>query len=290
LKINPKAALFFGIFGTSFSSILVKYASAPSLITAVYRLGFTVLFMLLFVLAKHREELKKLDYKSILYCSISGVFLALHFSFWFESLKHTSVASSTLLVNTEVIFTALGFVLFMKGKIPIAGFISIAITFLGSILIALADNGGGHGALYGDLLALLGAVFVAVYTLIGKMQRKHLSTVIYTFLVYTACFFTLIIMALASRTPILGYGKKEIMIGLLLSVFCTLLGHSVYSWSLRYITPSYVSACKLCEPLFATIMAILIYSEIPVMMQVIGGVIIIVGVILYTKYEKINTQ
>lgn len=288
MKINPKAALFFGIFGTSFSSILVKYANAPSLVTAVYRLGFTVLFMFVFVLTKHREELKKVDYKSVLYCSISGIFLALHFSFWFESIKHTSVASSTLLVNTEVIFTALGFILFMKGKIPIAGWISIAITFFGSILVALADK-GGDSALYGDLLALLGAIFVAVYTLIGKMQRKHLSTVIYTFLVYTACFFTLIIMAGASKTPIFGYGKKEIMIGLLLSVCCTLLGHSIYSWSLRYISPSYVSACKLCEPLFATLMAIMIYREIPIMMQVIGGVIIIVGVLLYTKYEKINT-
>lgn len=288
MKINPKVALFLGIFGTSFSSILVKYANAPSIITAVYRLGFTVLFMLLFVLVKHKEELKALNLKSILFCSISGIFLALHFSFWFESLKHTSVASSTLLVNTEVIFSAIGFVLFMKGKIPRAGYISIVITFFGSILVAMADRGGGQNALYGDLLALLGAIFVAVYTLIGNMQRQHLSTVIYTFLVYTACFITLVIMAGASHTPIFGYGGKELMIGLLLAICCTLLGHSVYSWSLKYISPSYVSACKLCEPLFASIMAIIIYREIPVFMQIVGGFIIIAGVLLYTKFEKIN--
>lgn len=287
MRINPKAALFLGIFGTSFSAILVKYASAPSLVTALYRLGFTVLLLFFFVILKHRNELKTLDLKTVLYCAISGIFLALHFSFWFESLKHTSVASSTLLVNTEVIFSALGFILFMNGKIPIAGYISIAITFLGSIIIAFADH-GGQNALLGDLLALLGAIFVAVYTLIGKMQREHLSTGVYTFLVYTACFFSLLIMAVITKTPMLGYEAKEYVIGLLLAVLCTLLGHSVYSFALKYISPSYVSACKLCEPLFASAMAVIIYKEIPVMMQMIGGVIIIAGVFLYTKYEKIK--
>lgn len=287
--INPKLALLLGVLGTSFSSILVKYGDAPSLVTAVYRLAWSVIIMLLYVLWKHVDELKEVNIRSLVCCSISGIFLALHFSFWFESLKHTSVASSTVLVSTEVVFSALGFVFFLKGKIPRTGWASIVITLLGSVVIAMADKGSTQGgAVYGDVLALLGAVFVAVYTLIGKTQRRHLSTTIYTFLVYTACLITLVIMAGITRTPLLGYDKKEIWIGLALAVCCTILGHSVYSWCLKYISPAYISSCKLCEPVFATIVAVFIYGEIPKLIQIVGGIIIIGGVLLYSKFEKIN--
>ena len=39
----------------------------------------------------------------------SGLFLAIHFVLWFESLRHTSVASSTTIVCTEVVWVCLGF-------------------------------------------------------------------------------------------------------------------------------------------------------------------------------------
>lgn len=143
--------------------------------------------------------------------------------------------------------------------------------------------------MYGDVLALSGAIFVAVYTLIGKIQRKQLSTTIYTFLVYTSCLITLLLMAGATKTPIIGYSSKEIFIGLGLAVCCTILGHSVCSWSLKYCSPAYVSSCKLCEPVFATILAILIYAEMPNLLQIAGGLIIIAGVLLYSRYEIINT-
>ena len=58
---------------------------------------------------KVRRELFSLDKKSVCFSVVSGVFLAIHFVLWFESLKHTTVASSTTIVCTEVIWVALGF-------------------------------------------------------------------------------------------------------------------------------------------------------------------------------------
>lgn len=43
---HPMLVLAIGILGVSASAILVKYSQAPSVITAVYRLGWTVLLML----------------------------------------------------------------------------------------------------------------------------------------------------------------------------------------------------------------------------------------------------
>lgn len=283
--VNPKILLLFGVFGVSFSSIFIKYSEAPSLVIATYRLGWTVFILLPIVVTKFRGEISKLEKNDVLWNILSGFFLAIHFSVWFESLKFTSVASSTILVSTEVIFAAIGFVVIFKGKINKKGILAMAITFAGSVVIAMNDCSGGKNVLYGDCLALLGAVMVAVYTLIGKKQRDHISTTVYTFITYSACLVTLLLFDFFTDTAIYGYGIKEIILGLLLGISCTLLGHSVFSWCLKYLTPSFVSSTKLLEPVFASALAVLIYGEVPGALQIIGGIVVIGGVYLYSKYE-----
>ena len=281
---HPKGILLLGVVGISISAILVRFSLAPSVITAVYRLGWTVLLLLPAILTKFRQELKRVRGRDVLLCTLSGICLALHFLTWFESLKWTGVAVSTVLVSTEVIFTALGFALFLKGKIPPLGVAAILLAFGGSAILALA--GGGQGSeWYGNILALLAAFFVALYTLIGRIQRGYLSTTVYTFLTYLACFLTLLIMALASGTPLVGYGGREWLIGLGLAVLCTLMGHSLFSWCLRELSPAYVSAAKLCEPVFATVLAVPLFGELPGPVQAVGGILVLLGVLLYTRAE-----
>lgn len=284
-EVNPKVMLMLGVLGISFSAVFIRESNAPSLVIATYRLGWTVFILLPIVGIKFRDELRNLKQRDVSWCVVSGFFLAAHFWLWFESLKFTSIASSTVLVSTEVIFAAIGFVLLFSGKINKLGVAAIIVTFLGSVVIAMSDSGGGSNVLYGDVLALLGAVMVAVYTLIGKKQRGHLSTTIYTFITYCACFVSLLIFDAATGTPIYGYGMKEIILGLLLGISCTLLGHSIFSWCLKYLSPSLVSSAKLLEPVFASILAVFIYKEMPSMLQVIGGIIVIGGVYLYSKSE-----
>ena len=287
LERHPNGVLLLGVLGISISAILVRYSQAPSVITAVYRLGWTVLLLLPAVLIKFRQELKRVRGRDVVLCTLSGICLALHFLTWFESLKWTGVAVSTVLVSTEVIFTALGFALFLKGRIPPLGVAAILLAFGGSAILALA--GGGQGSqLYGNLLALAAAFFVALYTLIGRIQRGYLSTTVYTFLTYLACFLTLLLMALASGTPLVGYGGGEWLIGLGLAVLCTLMGHSLFSWCLKYLSPAYVSAVKLCEPVFSGGLAVPLFGEIPTPLQLLGAAIILGAVLLYTWAEREN--
>ena len=284
LERHPKGVLILGVVGVSISAILVRYSQAPLVITAVYRLGWTVLLLLPAVLMRFREELLRVRWRDVLLCTLSGICLALHFLTWFESLKWTGVAVSTVLVSTEVIFTALGFAFFLKGRIPPLGVAAILLAFGGSVVLALA--GGVQGSqLYGNLLALSAAAFVALYTLIGRIQRGYLSTTIYTFLTYLACFLTLLLMAVCSGTPLMGYGGREWLIGLGLAVLCTLMGHSLFSWCLKYLSPAYVSAVKLCEPVFSGLLAVPLFGEIPTPVQLLGGVIILGAVLLYTWAE-----
>lgn len=284
LRADPRLVLFLGVLGASFSAIFVRWSQAPSLVTATGRLGWTVLLLLPAVLRSHRAELRAATRRDLLLCALSGACLALHFSTWFESLKWTSIASSTVLVSTEVIFSALGFALFLHGRVPKLGVAAIALAFAGSVALALADAGGG-GALAGDLLAVLAAAAVAVYTLIGQVQRSRQSTTVYTFLTYTACLLVLLALDAATGTPVLGWGLREVGVGLLLAVFCTLLGHSLFSWSLKWLSPAYVSAAKLCEPVFASVLGLLLFGEGIGPLQGAGAAAVLAGVLLYTKAE-----
>lgn len=286
--INPKAVLYIGVLGTAFSALLVRLSDAPSLTIATLRLGWTILLLAPMTFLRHWEEVKRCSKRDVLACAASGFFLALHFSTWFESLKWTTIASASVLGCTEVIFVALGFALFLKGKIPKLGVMAIALALVGSVILALQDGGGGSSApnpLYGDLLAVLCSICIAIYTLIGRVKRGTMSTTVYTFFTYVSCLITLLILDGVTGTRLTGWGWKEHLIGLGLAVLCTLFGHSLFSWSLKYISPSYVAAAKLCEPVFSSALAIPMFLEVPGPIQLAGAAILLAGVLLYTVAE-----
>lgn len=287
IEKNPMIMIVVGVLGISLSSIFVRFSSAPSAVTAAYRLLWTVLILTPVVFSKKesRKELFSVSKKSVILSIISGVFLAIHFVLWFESLSHTSVASSTTIVCTEVIWVALGYRVFLKGKLGAKPVVAIAVTLLGSVFIAYADSSGESG-LYGDLLALLAAVAVAVYTLLGGVVREKVSTTVYTYIVYLSCCVVLLLTCAVQRYNIFAYGLSAPVVGLLLSLFSTILGHSIFSWCLKYFSPSFVSASKLCEPVVSAVFAAFIFGEIPVLVQIIGAVLVIGGVLFYSLVEK----
>lgn len=288
LEKQPMLAIVIGVIGISLSSIFVKYSSAPSAVTAAWRLLWTVLLMTPVALGKReiRTEFRRLNRRSLILSALSGFFLAMHFWLWFESLLHTSVASSTTIVCTEVVWVSLGYCLFMKGRLSPKAIAAIAVTLLGSVMVAYTDSFSGGSHLYGDILALLAAAAVAVYTLIGRTVRKTVSTTVYTYLVYIVCAAALVVISLAQGQNLFAYGSSAAFVGLLLAIFSTILGHSIFSWCLKFFSPSFVSASKLCEPVVAAILAGFLFGELPSWLQVLGGALILGGVMYYSRIEK----
>ncbi len=288
IEKHPMIMIVIGVIGISLSSIFVKYSSAPSAVTAAMRLIWTVLIMTPAVLGRRgtRTEIMRMKRRDILLSVLSGIFLALHFWTWFESLQHTSVASSTTIVCTEVIWVSLGYCLFMKGKLSLKAVFAIAVTLIGSVMIAFSDSMTGGAHIYGDMLALIAAVAVAVYVLIGKAVRSSVSTSAYTYVVYAACAAALALISAAQGQKLFGYGPDAVIVGLLLAVFSTILGHSIFSWCLKYFSPSFVSASKLCEPVAASILAGFLFGEKPAMLQIFSSALIIGGVMYYSRIES----
>ena len=277
--------ILIGIFGISCSSIFVKYSQAPSAVTAAWRLLWTVLLTSPVALLRRetRREIAGMGRKLLLLSALSGLCLALHFAAWFESLAHTSVASSTTIVCTDVIWVCLGYCLFLKGKLSRKALLAIGVTLCGSVCIAWSDSAGG--GLYGDLLALAAAVAVAVYTLLGRVVRSRVSTTAYTWVVYSTCAASLLVLCLLRQEPLTGWGPSAPLVGLLLALFSTVLGHSIFSWCLKYFSPAFVSASKLCEPVAAAALAAVIFAQILTVMQLLGGGLILGGVLWYSRIE-----
>ena len=275
-----------GVVGISLSSIFVKFSTAPAAVTAAWRLLWTVALMTPVVWGRGavRRELLGVKWPLAALSALSGLFLAIHFVLWFESLNRTSVASSTTIVCTEVIWVCLGWWLFMGGRVPGKALAAIGVTVVGSVVIAFADS-GSRGHLSGDILALLAAVAVAGYTLIGRAVRSDTSTTVYTYLVYTVCALVLVLTCVFQGQALLGHGSSPIWVGLALAVFSTILGHSIFSWCLKYFSPAFVSASKLCEPVGAAALAAAIFGQIPSAMQLLGGALILGGLVWYSRME-----
>lgn len=266
--------LLLGVLCGSLSAVFVRWSTAPSLVLALYRMAFSVVLVAP-AAWRRRKELAALSGRTQLLCLASGGALGLHFATFFQAVKTTSIASAAVLVDMEVLFVALATVVVFRKKLPLAAWLAMA----------LADSGGGNNALSGDLLAVLSAMLIGIYTLIGSVCRRTMTTTAYTCLVYTAALGTLLALALASGTPLTGYGAENLATALAMAVFCTLLGHSVFSWALKYFPPSFISTARLMDCVFSAVWGALLFSELPAMQALLGGVAVISGVVLYTKSE-----
>ncbi|MBE6995463.1 MAG: DMT family transporter [Ruminococcaceae bacterium] len=279
-----------GVAATATSAILVRYSTAPSLVLVMYRMLLTVALLAPPTLLKNRQELKALQRRDWLLCAVSGIFIGLHFAAYFEALKWTSIAAAVVLADTEVLFVAFATVLIFRRKLSGKAWIAIWLAFGGSIVIAAAETTAGADPLRGNLLGLVSAMLMAVYTMIGSVCRKRVSTTVYTFLVYGMAGLTVTTVAIFSGTQMTNIGAMNWAICLGLAIFPTLLGHSVFSWGLKYLPPTFISTAKLLEPVLAAVMGWLLFRENPGWQVVVGGVIVVVGIALYGRVEAAEKE
>ncbi len=284
MEKHAKLIILLGVLGTSVSAVFTRISTAPSMVLAMYRMCIASLVLLPNVLTKHRPDWRLLDRRTGLLCALSGVFLALHFTTYFESIHRTSVAAATILGNTQVFFVTLLMLLLFHEKLSRRCWFAIGLTFAGGTLIALSSAGDGN-ALSGDLLAVLCAALLAGYTMIGHSCRRHnVSTSIYTFLVYSSAALTLILLLPFTRTPYFGHEPVNWLAAGGMVLFCTFMGHSIFSWGLKYEAPALVSTLQMLEPVFATVWAVLLFGEIPRLAVILGGAVVITGIVLYCRY------
>ncbi|PLR91975.1 DMT family transporter [Bacillus sp. T33-2] len=285
-KLNPYLVLALAVISVSTSAIFVKLSTAPSGVIAFYRLFFSVLLMAPVFLIKYVSELSLITKRDWLYSIIAGIFLAFHFILWFESLNFTSVASSTVLVTLQPLFAFAGTYLFFKERSSFKAILCGALAITGSIVISWGDFKISGTALFGDMLALVACALITAYLLFGQTVRKRLSLITYTFVVYFISAVVLFIYVLMVGYPLLHYPSNDWFYFLMLAIIPNLFGHTLFNWSLKWLSTSTISMAILFEPVGAAILAYYFLDESLIWTQVVGGAIVIIGITLFVFDER----
>jgi drug/metabolite transporter (DMT)-like permease len=285
-QLNPYIALAIGVVSVSTSAILVKYSSSPAGVIAFYRLFLSVILLLPLFLTRYVSELRLITRRDWINSMVAGIFLALHFILWFESLNYTSVASSTVLVTLQPLFAFIGTYFVFNEKISALTIGSGIIAIIGSVIISWGDFRISGSALYGDFLALVACALVTVYLMFGQSVRKRLSLITYTFIVYSFSSITLFIYVIVRNQSFIPTQSSDWIYFLLLALVPTLLGHSLFNWSLKWLSTSTISMAILFEPVGAIILAYYLLDEVLIWTQVLGGIIVMGGISIFVMDER----
>lgn len=267
-----------GVAAISTSAVLIRLAEAPPFVIAFYRMLFAALFFLPLALREGRGL--RLEKQQLRLALGAGVMLAMHFALWMTSLEHTSVASSVVLVTTQPLWVFLLSVLFLAEKPTPRMWLGLVVALAGSVLVTFTEGAGGESRLYGNLLALGGAVAMACYFLLGRRLRPQLPLALYSLLVYGGAALVLGFLILLRGLPLRGFNSFTWLMFVALALVPTVLGHNSLNWALKYLPATMVSVTILGEPLGASIMAGFILKEVPAPLEALGSVITLFGIYL----------
>ncbi|WP_370636139.1 DMT family transporter [Lactobacillus sp. S2-2] len=281
--------LLITVIAISIASILVKLTNTPSSVMSMYRMYLASLFLIPMVL-KHRIDFKTISKSNWFYLIIAGLFLALHFGLWFESLKLTTVTSSTVILSIQPIVALFGTFLIYKEKASVKSIATILVSILGVILVSWGDLGGSNpSALIGDLLSFLSVIALVAYLLIGQAKIKNISFWTYSFIVFLFAGIFLNIFNLITSTKLTGYSSYDWMMFIALAIFPT-IAHVLYNYLLGFISPTTISMSMLGEPIGATVLAIIFLNQKITALQIFGGIIVLIGIYLFLKNQAKEKQ
>ena len=281
-------SLGLGVLFLSTSAIFVKLAEAPSGIIAFYRLLFTLCFLVPALLCrkKEREQLLRLNGRQMTLAVVSGALLAVHWVMWFESLRYTSVASSTVLVSLQPLFSILWGWLLLRETVSRQGMAGVLMAIAGSVIIGWGDFRVSGTAFWGDLLSFASAGVISLHFLFGQLLRKELDVLPYTTVCYSASTLCLAVYALVTGHGFTGYSLQTWSCFLGLALFATVGGQCVFNLLLKYLPATAVTMGVLGEPVGTIILAFLIFGESIVLQQGLGMLCILGGLWIYFSRKQ----
>lgn len=260
----PRDALFLviGLLGVSLSGPLIAATIAPALVIAFWRNALGTGVTAAATLVRNRAELRALTRRELGLSALAGVFLAAHFASWIPSLTMTTVATSTALVATQPVFVAA--IAHVQGTfLPRRAWWAIALAVVAAALITGADLSLSGRAVAGDLLAVLGGAFAALYVTTGAKARTTLSAGVYTMLCYGVCSIVLLLGCVIGRQHLVGFSGNAWLKIVAITVVAQLLGHSLFNLVLRSTSPTVISIALLLEVPGAALVAFIWLHQHP---------------------------
>jgi drug/metabolite transporter (DMT)-like permease len=284
-SMNPKICLAFGIVCISFSPILVKTADASPIVCAFYRIFFAWILLLPYCLYKGNL---KMAGKDIVLALIGGLVFASDIAVWNQSLKMISATVSTLLANLAPVWVGLlSYLLFGKrsGRLFWLG-TAIAI---GGMVVLLGYANLVHLQLnMGVIYALISSLLYSIYILITKDILKRIATIPFMFYNMLAAGVYLFVIMLIFDKPLLHYNAVTWVSLAVTGVVCQLIGWITINYAISHLESTKVSITLLSQTIVASILAVFMLGETLVLKEIIGSVIVLIGIAVTFLKPKVT--
>ena len=285
---NPMPALgvvMVGSLMTSSSSIWIRFLIDihPVIIGFVRVAGASIIFLPWFwrSLISHQFALR--DFR---YSVLAGIALALHFATWIASLSYTTVAQSVLFVATHPMFVIVISLTVLRIAVARNQIIGAMLAFAGIVFIQwwelelTVEGNLMSGNTGGNLLALAGGLFAAIYLLFSREARRSLSTLVHVEVTYATAAIVMLVLSLLLPEPTLPSQGKHWLYLILLILLPTVGGHTIFNWGLKHLGTPIISMMGLLEPIEAALLALIVLGEKMSIHTILGGAVIILGLAL----------
>lgn len=277
-----------GVFALTWAAILVRWADAPAISIAFWRMALAAVLLVAFCgVARIRfwRAWRGIDWWT---GAGAALLLALHFACWISSLEFTTVAASGVLVSTQPVFVAILGRAFLREHPSRTAWLGMGFAIAGTAVITGADFALDRRALVGDLLALLGAIWISGYYILAKMLRATKDLVPYVVVVYAATAAWLLVAALATGDQLTGWGPATWGALAGLAIGPTIVGHSAMNYALRYLPAFKVNVAILGEPVGSAVWAALLLAERPRPATWVGGALVLAGIFLTLQRRTVR--
>lgn len=213
--------------------------------------------------------------------AVTGALLALHWITFFWSVQTGGVAIATLTVSAFPLFTIL--ISAVREKKPPAALEVAACVAIMIAIALIARPSGGAGVLTGAIAGLISAALFSVFSLASQGLMRALGPLNLSILQY--------VMATLLMAPALPFfkaveGGSAWLAVLALGVFGTALSFQLYLFALTRL-PAVVCGGFVClEPVYAIVLAALIYREPISLLVAVSGVIIVGSSLALLRWSK----
>ena len=292
-------ALASGVFCLSLSSLFVRWAQAPGVVTAFFRMGIATTVMApFFVRQAHQVKYSKGIWLAPI---LAGVFAALDQGIWSTSVGLTRVANATLLNNTAPVWVALVAWFFFHEKLKPVFWLGLGLAMVGASVVLGGDmlaqpthpfpalSGGGYRGRWGDLLAIFSGIFYAAYFFAIQSGRRNMNAFTFMGLANPISCLTLLAICLIFHIPLTGYPPISYLIFLAAAIISQVCGHLSLSYALGQLPASIVAPTMIAQPIVTALLAIPFLGESLQLWQWLGGVSVLAGIVLINN-GRIKTE
>jgi drug/metabolite transporter (DMT)-like permease len=252
-------------------------------------LRYTLATPFLFLLALQRREkqitgLVRKNWKILLLTGVSGPFISQVLQY--IGLEITTASDALLLLNLTPVFTVILAAPLLDERITLDKLTGLIIATLGATLIVLSASPETSllslERVFGDIIVIISTFFFAINGVAGKKavaSTNTISTTLYsTFFSVPFIWFTAALLDDLSVLLRMSYVAWTVI--LWIAVVNSAIGYMLYYESMKYIEVSRVEILLNLIGVWGVIMSVLVLNETVVALQILGGIITIVGVIV----------